>query len=339
LPLSNPLDTSGPTLRSLAQKIIAPSGKPFKIGIYLEPGDTNDPTGIPEQLASQQFNHRVNKGTQISQNYAPNQWSFTSADSLLQKASLAQQTMLGELIWSWEGSIPNWIKNGGYNRDQLIAIIQAHIGTMLTRYKGRIGAYEVVNEAHHPGPAPGDWWEAHIGSDYVQIAFQAARQADLTAVLIYNHYCNETIYGINYNITKNDIDNLKSQGLVDAVGIQLHLWSSRPTKSDVIAAMQSYGLPVWVTEFDSYQLSWVGDPPQEQATITQSMMEAALESGVCECFTNWGISDKNSVWEASNKPCLWDENNDAKPNYYAMQQVLNANVTLVNDIFLPLVIR
>jgi hypothetical protein len=31
-----------------------------------------------------------------------------------------------------------------------------------------------------------------------------------------------------------------------------------------------------------------GDPLQEQATITQ-MMETVLESGVCDCFTNWGI--------------------------------------------------
>jgi len=337
--------TNGIPLRTLAQKIIGPFGKPFKIGIYLSPDDMNDPTGLPEQLAAQQFNHRVNKGTQIRQNYAPNKWSFTSADALLQKASLAGQSMIGELIWSWDGSIPDWIKNGGYNRDQLIAIIQAHIGTMLTRYKGKISAYQVVNEAHRPGPTnTPDWWESHIGSDYVQIAFQAARQADPTAVLIYNHYSNETKYYWNYNITKNDIDILKSQGLVDAVGVQLHLWTGRPAKADVVDALKSYGLPVWITEFDSVQLSGVSNPDQEQADITASMMQAIFESGVCDHFTNWGLTDKYDGWDygagtTATKCELWDVNFNAKPNYYAMQQVMSANVTLVNDVFLPMIAK
>jgi GH35 family endo-1,4-beta-xylanase len=128
----------------------------------------------------------------------------------------------------------------------------------------------------------------------------------------------------------------------------MHLWSRRPAKADVISAMQSYGVPVWVTEFDSFQLQGPYLPPgmnaeQEQALITQNMIEAALESGVCDCFTNWGFSDKNSWWNnyygANYNPCLWDVNNNAKLNYYAIQQTLSAKMTLANDLFLPLVVK
>ena len=146
-----------------------------------------------------------------------------------------------------------------------------------------------------------------------------------------NHYSNETSTGGYYGITKTDVDYLKSLGLIDAVGLQMHLWSNRPAKTDVINAMQSYGVPVWVTEFDCFQLSGLSNPAQEQADITQAMIEATLESGVGDCFTTWGISDKNSFWNtyygADYNPCLWDANNNAKPNYYAIQQTLSANVT------------
>jgi endo-1,4-beta-xylanase len=319
-------------------------GKPFEMGIYLEPGDFSDPTGIPEQLAAQQFNHRVITGTDLRACKGEGQWDFGWTDFLLQKASLANQSMIGGLLWSWEGSIPDWVKNGGYTRDHLVAIVESHIATTLSRYRGRIGAYIVVNEAFRPGlGTTGDWWEQHIGPDYVHIAFQKARQVDPDAVLIYNHYRNHTKSGWNYSITKRDVDDLEAHGLIDAVGLQLHLWQDwpRPTKADVIEAMQSYGLSVWVTEFDCYQISvqGVSNPEEEQALVTTDMIRAALESGVCHHFTNWGISDKNSVWGASAKACLWDENNNAKLNYYAIQQVLASRITLINDAFLPLIMR
>jgi GH35 family endo-1,4-beta-xylanase len=71
------------------------------------------------------------------------------------------------------------------------------------------------------------------------------------------------------------------------------------------------------------------------------MIEAALESGVADCFTTWGVSDKNSYWNAWGTwhPCFWDDDNNAKPNYYAVQQTLSKNITLVNDVFLPSITR
>ena len=329
--------TNGPPLRYLAEKIIGPYGKPFHIGIYLEDGDWNDPTGTPEQLAVQQFNHLVNHSITMYTSYAgPDQWRFSEADWLLQKAQSANQSMIGmHLVWgsTQPGATPHWITNGGYTRDQLITIIQNHIAAVMTRYKGKIGAYTVVNEALY-----NDWWYQQIGIDYIRIAFQKARQVDPSAVLIYNHFSNETKQGANYNTTKEHVDSLKSQGLVDAVGVQAHLWSDGYSKGDVIEAMQSYGLPVWVTEFDSYQNS-VANPEEDQAQRTKNMIEAALQSGVCDHFTNWGVSDKSSYWGANWKACLWNANNSAKLNYYAIQQALGNAITLSNDVFLPSMIN
>jgi endo-1,4-beta-xylanase len=319
-----PLDS---TLREYADNIITSSGQPFKIGIYLEGGDWNDPTGVPEMISGREFNHFVNHSINMSASYrGPDDWDFSSADWIVSKAQAANQSLIGmHLVWGW--GVPEWIKNGGYNRDQLIQIMEAHIVTVMNRYKGIIGAYTVVNEINN---GSWEWWYQQLGYDYLKIAFQKARETDPSAVLIYNNWGNHTKDSQYYVKTKQDIDFLKSMNLVDAVGVQLHLWSGRPTKNDVIDALISYGLPVWITEFDSLQYEQLSDPEQEQADITKSMIEAALESGVCHCFTNWGVSDKNSFWndyyDHYYKPCLWDDNNNPKQNYYAIQYALGKNV-------------
>lgn len=330
-------NTSGTPLRDYADKIVTSSGKSFKIGINLESGDWEDPTGTPKQLAVQQFNQIVNPSIWMPDAYiGPEHWDFSVSDSFLQKAQAANQSTIGmHLVYgSWALSIkavPSWIINGGYSREQLITIMENHIVAVMSRYRGQISAYSVVNE-YYNNNGENDWWYQTIGPDYLRIAFQKARETDPDAILIYNDFSNETKSGGNYNLTKTNVDYLNSLGLIDAVGLQMHLFGDRPTKTDVIDAMQSYGIPVWVTEFDSFQFSELPNPAQEQADITQAMIEAALESGKCDCFTAWGISDKHSSWniyfEGDFNPCLWDNNYDPKPNYYALQQVLGANVTL-----------
>ena len=91
---------------------------------------------------------------------------------------------------------------------------------------------------------------------------------------------------------------LKAKGLVDAVGLEMHLdGDNPPAEADVAATMQSYGLPVFVTEFD-IDLSNVRGTTVErfatQAQIAASMLRAARGSGVCRSFTLWGIGDAYS---------------------------------------------
>jgi endo-1,4-beta-xylanase len=130
--------------------------------------------------------------------------------------------------------------------------MQAHIVATMSRHRGIIGAYSVVNE-RQTGMSANDWWYQQIGDEYLRIAFETARETDPTAILIYNQQRNETSAGDLYDLTRTDVDFLKSQGLVDVVGVEMHLGTNRPSKTDVITAMQSYGIPVWVTEFDSFQ--------------------------------------------------------------------------------------
>ena len=95
----------------------------------------------------------------------------------------------GHLVWGYEGGeIPDWLKNGDFTREQLIEIMKNHVRTVMERYEDRVYAWIVVNEATEPST----FWYENLGSDeYVDIAFQTAREVDPNAVLIYNDFGNE----------------------------------------------------------------------------------------------------------------------------------------------------
>ena len=61
------------------------------------------------------------------------------------------------------------------------------------------------------------------------------------------------------------------------------------------------------------------------------MLEAAIESGVCQSFTVWGTGDKNSWYEKNlSQPdadaTLFDDFYNKKPAYYAMSSALFAAI-------------
>jgi endo-1,4-beta-xylanase len=167
-----------------------------------------------------------------------------------------------------------------------------------------------------------------FGFDYIDLAFQIARETDPSAKLIYNAGDNETSAAPTTQQTRLIVDRLRAKGLIDGVGLEMHLDATQTyDKEDVITTMKSYGVPVHVTEID-VDLTNVKGAQEEryarQAQVYGDMLSACLESGVCKSFSVWGIGDKNS-WlerESSNAdPTLFDDNLNPKPAYFA---ILNA---------------
>jgi endo-1,4-beta-xylanase len=176
-----------------------------------------------------------------------------------------------------------------------------------------------------------------LGPGYVDLAFQTARAADPAATLIYNCYDNETASGFWTPTTREIVDRLAGKGLIDAVGLQMHLdGSAPPDKADVVGTMRSYGLPVVVTEFDVNLKDVGGTSAQRlaaQAAVYRDMLEAALESGVCASFTTFGAGDKYSWIETATdypgyspvgEPTMFDDDLKPKPAYFAVRDALKA---------------
>ena len=72
---------------------------------------------------------------------------------------------------------------------ELLARMKDHIAALVGRYKGRVKGWDVVNEAlNEDGTLRQSPWFRIIGPDYIEKAFQFAREADPAAELYYNDY-------------------------------------------------------------------------------------------------------------------------------------------------------
>lgn len=218
----------------------------------------------------------------------------------------------------------------------MIEILRDTITQVMTHYRGKIKEWVVVNEPYINPYRQEDVFYKRIGADYIEIAFQAARETDPTAILIYNDSDNHSTSGITTQLTRDIVQSLKPKGLIDGVGLQMHLEGAKPpSKQDVINTMRSYGVPVYVTEFDVNMKDVSGTQEErysKQAAIYKDMLQACLESGVCKSFSFWGIGDKYS-WIETEKwysryspdgiPTLFGDNLKPKPAYFAVRDVLS----------------
>jgi endo-1,4-beta-xylanase len=193
-----------------------------------------------------------------------------------------------------------------------------------------------VNEPYFPPLRDDILWRI-IGPEYIDLAFQAAREADPNAILIFNDSQNHISDGLLTKQSQDIVSRLKPKGLIDGVGLQMHIMQysnqTLPQKQDMINTMRGYGLPVYITEFD-INLTWISGTKEEkyrkQATIARDVVGACLESGVCKSITFWGFADaqswlknkdlKNTGGSENADPLPIGENDQPKPFYYAVLQ-------------------
>ncbi|MDA8201859.1 MAG: endo-1,4-beta-xylanase, partial [Chloroflexi bacterium] len=241
----------------------------------------------------------------------------------------------------WYQAYPDWLLQGTWTADVLEQILVGHINGVVAHYRGRVGEWTVVNEFMPLASWHSDLLQQVLGPGYVDLAYQTAREADPAATLLYNSYDNETAAGAWTAVTHEIVRRLQGKGLLDGVGLQMHLDGANPPgKTDVIATMQSYGVPVYVTEFDVNLRNVTGTQDQRlavQARIYEDMLDAALKSGVCASFTVYGIGDAVSWIETTPSypfyspiadPTPFDDNLRPKPAYFALRAVLKAKAGL-----------
>src|SRR5436189_197000 len=68
------------------------------------------------------------------------------ADALVAFAQANGMAVRGHTL-VWHNQLPGWLTGGTFTRDEVIAILRDHIMTVVGRYRGKILAWDVVNEA------------------------------------------------------------------------------------------------------------------------------------------------------------------------------------------------
>lgn len=328
-PTAAPTETEDPnnvTLRSRGER------KGIQMGVYLDwQWFGRQPNW--EELAAKQFNLAViadglfwNYGEPQRGNYA-----FESAiDPQVAFAQANGMDMMGHtLLLGQQPYLPKWLVQGNYSKEQLEEFMRNYITAVMNRYKGVIHTYIVVQDAPLPENMGTDVFYQKFGYDYVDLAFQIARETDPSARLIYAADDNETASSPASALTHQIVDRLKSKGLVDAVGFGMHIDAAQPPdKAAVTAEMQSYGLPIYVTEMDvDLGNLYVSkeDRYAKQAQVYGDMLSACVESGVCKSFTFWGIGDKFSWLMRSSAfadPAPFASDLSPKPAYFSLLDAL-----------------
>ena len=230
----------------------------------------------------------------------------------------------------WHGSVPAWV-NGLSSADLRVAF-ENHIRSVAEHFRGRVYAWDVVNEAvADDGSGLRDTvFRQKLGDQYIADAFRIARQADPGALLFYNDYGGE---GLNQKSNRifELVQNLRAQGVpIDGVGLQMHITASNPPSTASVASnmqrLAALGLSVNISEMDVR----VRDLPAQtkletQRSVYHSIVAVCVAEPRCDGITFWGFTDASSWIDAqfgADDPLLFDEQYGAKPAYFGVLDAL-----------------
>src|SRR4029079_17237932 len=110
------------------------------------------------------------------------QFSFTAGDAIITFANQHGMKVKGHTL-VWHNQLPDWVSALG-NAAAVQAALVNHITQVVTHFKGKVVAWDVVNEAWNDNGASlrADVFTQQIGDSFIDVAFQAARAADPDAV-------------------------------------------------------------------------------------------------------------------------------------------------------------
>jgi endo-1,4-beta-xylanase len=183
----------------------------------------------------------------------------------------------------------------------------------MSHYKGRIYAWDVVNEAFADdgsGRHRGSVFQNVLGNGFIEEAFRTARAADPSAKLCYNDYSIENWSDAKTQGVYNMVKDFKARGVpIDCVGFQSHFGAGGPPASfqTTLSNFAALGVDVQITELDIAQAS---------ATAYANTVKACMNVARCKGITVWGIRDSDS-WRTGLNPLLFDAGGNKKPAYNA----------------------
>lgn len=256
--------------------------------------------------------------------------NFSAGDAIVAYGQANGMQIKGHAL-IWHGSVPGWLN--ALPAADFRAAFESHIRSVADHYRGRVIAWDVVNEAiADDGSLRDTIFRQKIGDQYIADAFRLARQADPQALLFYNDYGAE---GLN---RKSDriydlVQGLRAQGVpIDGVGLQMHISATNPPSTGSIAAnmsrLASLGLLVNFSEMDVR----IRDVPgtltarlDVQKSVYRSIVGVCVAEPRCDGVTFWGFTDAHSWIDAQfglDDPLLFDEQYAAKPAYYGVLDAL-----------------
>lgn len=351
--LANPAMGQAP--QTTLKQAFAPA---FRIGAALNTAQIFERNPEETALITSQFNsitpENILKWEAVHPR--PDSFDFAAADRYVAFGEKHGMFIVGHTL-VWHSQTPAWVFQDSAGqparRDALLARMHDHIQKVVGRYRGRIGGWDVVNEAlNEDGTLRQSRWLQIIGEDYLVKAFQYAQEADPNAELYYNDYSLENAPKRAGAVAL--IRKLQQAGVkVTAIGTQSHVrmdWPTSAQQDSTIQAFADLGIRVNVTELDVDVLPRREGPPGGALTqaardsldpyrggLPQSVQQALAKryaelfqvylkhQDVMDRVTFWGVTDQQTWLNGfplrgrTNHPLLFDRAGRPKP---ALEAVL-----------------
>ena len=324
-------------------------------GVAVNVDEVAGRTPKAQDVITTNFSSIVAENCMKQESIAPKQgeYTFDDADSLVAFGERNGMKIIGHCL-VWHSQAAPWFftdeKGGEVSRDTLVNRMKNYITTVVSRYKGRIHGWDVVNEAilDEGGFRDTPYYKI-IGPDFIEIALKAAHEADPDAELYLNDFSmSKPAKRAKYVELVKD---LRSKGCrIDGIGMQSHNGDDYPDFTEYEKSMDAFaacGVKVMITELDLNILpkpesfgggANVGDDfkyREELDPYKNGLDEKAqklFDQRYLDFFkiyekhkdqisriTLWGVSDKTSWlndWPVEGRtayPLLFDRDYNAKP--------------------------
>lgn len=187
-------------------------------------------------------------------------YDFTLADQFVDKAKAAGLKVQGHCL-IWHSQCAPWFhfdeQGNLVSPEVLKKRMREHIYTIVSHFKGRVDAWDVVNEAFEDDGSPRQsLFYKILGTDYIPLAFQYAHEADPSIQLFYNDFSMNKatkVEGVAAFFRP-----LIQQGLpITAIGMQGHMILEDNVDNKVIKqydhsiqTIAALGVPTFFSELD-----------------------------------------------------------------------------------------
>lgn len=327
----------------------------FLIGVALNASQIEEQDSVQNKLISTEFNSVTPENIMKSLLIHPNKdtYNFDLPDKLVALAEKNDMHIQGHTL-VWHSQLSPFFKEIS-DSTAMVEALKDHINTIVGRYKGKINAWDVVNEAlNDDGTLRKTVFLDVLGEDYLSLVFNLTQKADPEVELFYNDYSmtnpNKRAGAIRI------IKRMQEQGVrVDGIGMQGHWDLNSPSIEEIETSIVQYaelGIKVDITELDVsvIPMPWdfsgadvnvkfeSTDPtmnpyPKQLPDSIQDQLAKRYED-IFKLFlkhkdkinrvTFWGVNDGDS-WKndwpiegRTNYPLLFDRNNEKKKAYHSL---------------------
>lgn len=326
----------------------------FLLGVALNVDQIEGRDTAALRVVTENFNSITAEDCMKSMYIQPSEgeFFFDEADRFVAFGEEHGMHMVGHTL-IWHSQAPDWFftdaEGNDVSREVLIERMRNHITTVVSRYKGRIPGWDVLNEAFlEDGTYRNTKFYSIIGEEYIPLAFQFAHEADPDAALYYNDY------GMGIEGRRNGVVNMvkslqQANIPIYGIGMQGHMGLDYPDIHEFeksIEAFSALGLTVMITEMDIIVLPFPSANVTAEISLSYEYQQEmnpyaeALPDSVAQLWeeryvdyfklfvkhqdkisrvTLWGVSDANSwrndwpIKGRSDYPLLFDRQYQPKP--------------------------